>query len=383
MIQNKKILIVNNTLSTGGAEIMLLRDIDKYLKNNNKVYLYIMTSMGELIDSLPKNVVLLNKSFSKESVLSAKGKKILMRKILFANISNATFFRLFGYNIKALSTMIKQKRIYGDKLAWMTLAKAAPSINIKFDLAIAYTEGASTYFCADKVVADKKIAYVHTNYEESGYNKTLDTNAYDSYDEIKTVAESTKKAFLQIHPECKDKISLIDNCIDKQYLLQKSQEKFLDNEAQFSKNNDVIKILTVSRLVSLKRYDLLIDTAKNLVNKDYKIDWIALGEGELHNKLQKTINENNIQDSFRLLGNVTNPYKYMKSCDIYVQTSEYEGKSQAIQEAKTLNCKLVISDIAANKNIITNKNQGYYCDVNSEDITNKIIMLIKDINKLV
>ena len=42
-----------------------------------------------------------------------------------------------------------------------------------------------------------------------------------------------------------------------------------------------------------------------------------------------------------LLGKRSNPYPYIKACDIYVQPSRYEGKSVTVREAQML-CKPVV-----------------------------------------
>lgn len=42
-----------------------------------------------------------------------------------------------------------------------------------------------------------------------------------------------------------------------------------------------------------------------------------------------------------LLGKKSNPYPYIKACDIYVQPSRYEGKSITVREAQLL-CKPVV-----------------------------------------
>ena len=48
-----------------------------------------------------------------------------------------------------------------------------------------------------------------------------------------------------------------------------------------------------------------------------------------------------MEDHVIILGKKTNPYPYIKACDIYVQPSRYEGKSVTVREAQIL-CKPVI-----------------------------------------
>ena len=48
-----------------------------------------------------------------------------------------------------------------------------------------------------------------------------------------------------------------------------------------------------------------------------------------------------MEDHVIILGKKTNPYPYIKACDIYIQPSRYEGKSVTVREAQIL-CKPVI-----------------------------------------
>ena len=45
-----------------------------------------------------------------------------------------------------------------------------------------------------------------------------------------------------------------------------------------------------------------------------------------------------------LLGKKENPYPYIKSCDIYVQPSRYEGKSITVREAQILGKPVAVTD---------------------------------------
>ena len=57
--------------------------------------------------------------------------------------------------------------------------------------------------------------------------------------------------------------------------------------------------------------------------------------------VKTNIKECGVEKSVFLLGVKTNPYPYMKACDIYVQPSYEEGYSTTICEAGTLGCAIV------------------------------------------
>lgn len=383
VIKNKKILFVNNTLSTGGAEKLLLQTLQLFINHGNNVHLYIMTGMGELINKVPKGVTILNEHFDSSSVLSKEGKKKLKSQVINAESKNFTGLKLAGYSLKALARMLKNGEVHAEKLAWRAISETAPLINDEYDIAIAFTEGASTYYVADRVKAKHKISFVHISYEQAGYTKQLDKNSYDSIDEILTVSDEVRQSFIKVHPECANKVRIQEYKIEKKTLDNLSASKF-EKEVPWDlsdKSYQVIKrktarILTVSRLVSQKGYELMIDAAKILKDKDYNFSWIALGEGEDRSFIQNKINSLGLNGHFKLLGNVNNPYPYMKNCDVYVHATKFEGKSISVQEAKALGCAIVLSFAPGNQDQIVDKETGLYCQLDAHDIADKIAYLI-------
>lgn len=372
-LTNKKILFVNNTLSTGGAEKTMLNLLEKYINQGNIVHLFIITGMGELVSKLPKGVKLLNKDFDNENVLSAEGKQKLVSKVLKAEKQSFTGIRLFGYQMRALATMIRDGKVRFEKLAWRVLAETAPLINTEYDLAIAFTEGASTYYVADRVSAKKKISYVHTPYAKAGYTSQLDRDCYNNIDEIYVVSEAVKESFLSVHPQYLNKVHIVDNPINYKNILTLSKKPI-----KWKSHN---KILTVARLVSLKSYDTAIEAAKILKQKGYDFSWIALGEGEDHKKIQNLIDTAGLHDNFILFGNVDNPYAYMAKCNVYVHATSYEGKSIAVREAKSLGCAIILSNVSGNEGVIEDKVSGLYTNLDSQEIADKVAYLLdhKDI----
>lgn len=382
---NKKVLFVNNTLSTGGAEKLLLQTMQKFVNDGNKVYLYIMTGMGELINRLPKEVKVINSDFDSESVLSKLGKKKLRDKVINASTKKFTGFKLAGYTMKALIDMIKKGEIHAEKLAWRIIAETAPLIDDKFDIAIAFTEGASTYFVAERVLSKFKISFVHTPYEKAGYTKQLDKNSYDYIDEIITVSDNVKKSFLKIHPECTNKTRVHEYKVNRETLINLSNSSLevgnvwdLNDLSIEYKMRKTARILTVARLVALKGYDTMIEAASILNNEGINFKWIALGDGEDRDYFQKLIDKYNLNNKFILLGNVSNPYPYMKHCDVYVHATKFEGKSISVMEAKALACPIVLSKVSGSLNQIIDYQTGIYCDYNALDIAMKIKYMLQN-----
>lgn len=72
----KKILFVINTMSRAGAETALTELLRRVtLAGEYQIDLLAMLPQGELFRALPDGVRVLNRSYSSESVLSARGRR--------------------------------------------------------------------------------------------------------------------------------------------------------------------------------------------------------------------------------------------------------------------------------------------------------------------
>ena len=92
------ILFVINTISKAGAEMALI-ELLKCLGNDHNIDLYILTSQGELIDSIPSNVNILNDHIDKNTVLSKEGRKHLMKMTAGRALNRGSVFKNLPYMI--------------------------------------------------------------------------------------------------------------------------------------------------------------------------------------------------------------------------------------------------------------------------------------------
>ena len=96
--------------------------------------------------------------------------------------------------------------------------------------------------------------------------------------------------------------------------------------AAIEKPEGVKIILSVGRLVKRKGFDMVIAAMNRLKDKPYEY-WI-IGEGDDKARLTRLIQEYELQEKVKLLGNVPNPeiYRYFKACDVFIMPSrEIDG----------------------------------------------------------
>lgn len=104
-----------------------------------------------------------------------------------------------------------------------------------------------------------------------------------------------------------------------------------------------MKLLSIGRFTHAKNYDNVPDIARRIV-ADHGINdlrWYIIGFGGDEQLIRRNIDRAGMQEHVVLLGKKSNPYPYIKACDLYVQPSRYEGKSVTVREAQIL-CKPVV-----------------------------------------
>ena len=85
-----------------------------------------------------------------------------------------------------------------------------------------------------------------------------------------------------------------------------------------------------------------------------------------------------LQDTVTFAGITPNPYPYIKSADIFVHPSQFEGKSIALDEAKLLCKPVVVTNFSTVHDQFKDKVNATICEMNPVAIANAIETLIKD-----
>lgn len=368
----KKLLFVINTLSQGGAEVALLNLLERLSPGEYEVSLLVLTDQGELIGRLPKQVQLLNKRYYAHNLYDKEGKRFLRRTVLRKALWRGTVFPMLPYLWKNLKRMLRQKRLQADKLLWRVLALGTPAPLKEYDVAIAFLEGGATYYVAKKVKAKKKAAFVHIAYGEAGYYKDLDLDCYEAYEKIFAVSSEVSKSFLEVHPECRKKMDIFPNILNKEDIIRKSREPGFQDE--FSG----LRLLTIGRLTPQKSLDKALE-AMAILKKSYQnIRWYVLGDGPLRKELRDRAKKLGLEQDFIFLGSQENPYPYLRECDIYVHATGFEGKSLALQEAKVFAKPIVVSDCSGNREQIIHGVSGILCSLSPSGIAGAVSRLLDD-----
>lgn len=363
----KDILFIIPSLSAGGGEkslINLLEQID-YKKYN--VDLFTLNKEGLFLDFVPREVNIIENSIDLEIFKLPLHKSIIKflskGKLQFA-INRIMFF------IKNKKKISVSKR---EQYAWKYIREAIGSLDKNYDVAIGYLEKTSNYICVDCVQANKKIGWIHTDYNKLEADKEFDERYLSKLDYIVTVSEECGEVLKKEFNNLKERVKVIKNIVSPSTIKKMSLENI-----DVPKNDNEKILVSVGRLSYEKGFDIAVRACKILKDNGMKIKWVLVGEGTERSLLEKLINENQLKDEFLLIGASSNPYKYLSKADIYVQPSRFEGKSIAMDEAKILNKPIVATNFSTVKDQITDKVDGVITEMNSKDLASGIENLIKD-----
>lgn len=362
----KKILFVINSLTIGGSEkslvsILNILDYDKYDVD------LLMLKRGEVFEKyVPNKVNILDIPKYYEFLGNKKIKISPFKKMKY-------IYCRIKCSIQLRTNRYKKQVINNQQIFYKNQKNILEKLDKRYDVAIAYAQGFPTYLVADKINASKKIAWINCDYTATLYDKKMDEGFYDKFNKIIAVSENGKQSIINVNKKYEKKIEVIRDIVDSKLIRKMSKEKIKKFDKKY------INILTVARLViTYKGYDILIKTAKLLKKNNYKFKWYVIGDGPDKKEIEKLIKHYNLSNEIILLGSKSNPYPYMKECDIYVQTSRKEGFGLTVIEAKTLKKPIVCTNFNSAKEIINNNIDGLIVNMDHISIFEGIKKYIKD-----
>ena len=331
-----RIFIAMHYMEIGGAETALVGLLNALDPARVDVDLFLYHHRGEMMQFIPEWVNLLPQ-IPKYSVLERPIVELVKRG--FWGIAAARLWAKWlsqkAYK-RSGSTLENNGGL--DKMSKCT-TPLLPKINqsVTYDLAISFLT--PHRIVAEKVKAKKKIAWIHTDYTRVWVDAEDELKVWQKYDYVASISGDVTNTFLQVFPSLAPKIVEIENTLSPTFVRKRAELQNVDKEIR---HEGTITLLSVGRFSDAKNYDNVPDICKRLINETkLNIKWYIIGYGGDEALIRKKIKEAGMEEHVILLGKRSNPYPYIKACDIYVQPSRYEGKSVTVREAQML-CKPVV-----------------------------------------
>ena len=355
----KRIFISMHYLELGGAEISLIGLLQALDYSKYDVDLFVHRHQGELMAFIPKAVNLLPEITAYACIESPLTEAIRRRQLGVAWGRLKAKWRARRYQPRDAS--LSQNAVF-QYIAQETV-NYLPSLEQygEYDMAISFLQPHN--YVLSKVKAKKKVCWIHTDYTKVEFDVKAELPIWTAFDHIVSISPDVTKTFLQIFPSLKDKIVEIENILSSEFVRKRSEETNVTNE--MPKQEGRVNLLSVGRYTDAKNYDNVPDICRRVREQEIDMRWYIIGYGD-DSLIRQKIHEAGMEEYVVLLGKRTNPYPYMKACDIYAQPSRYEGKSVTVREAQMLCKPVVITNYATSKSQIHDGVDGVIVPMDNE-----------------
>jgi glycosyltransferase involved in cell wall biosynthesis len=115
---------------------------------------------------------------------------------------------------------------------------------------------------------------------------------------------------------------------------------------------DDLLAVTVAGLRSEKGYDVLLQTARLLADRDVPVRFAAAGDGPLEHELAERHRELGLEDRFRFLGHRDDALALMTAADLFVLPSHQEGLPVVLMEATSVGTPIVATSVGGVPQVI-------------------------------
>lgn len=359
----KKILFVINNMRMGGIQKALIEML-KCVSKKYQIDIFCMDPRGILMEQIPSNINILppNKlaMMTENSVSEARNLGIVyaLLRIFFS-----IWTKLFGKTVPALlSTKIIGKRFKG------------------YDVAVSYNQPINNKdFCCitnevvmNCAIADRKVTFVHCDFESYGGNCKTNRKLYSHFDKIAVVSNSVGKKFKELLPLQAKKVMTVRNFynIDNIYVLAGQ------NTVVYSKT----AIVTVSRLSEEKGILRCIPIIKELTDEGFEFEWHIVGAGEQETLIQEAIKGKKLDDIIILHGEQENPYRFMKNATFLLVPSYHEAAPMVFNEAQVLGLPILTTNTLSAIEMVQETGIGWVCE-NTDDSIMKYLRYVLSLGK--
>lgn len=366
-----RIFIAMHYMEIGGAETALVGLLNALDPARVDVDLFLYDHRGEMMQFIPEWVNLLPQ-IPKYSVLERPIVELVKRG--FWGIAAA---RMWAKRISKVAYKRSGSKLENngglDKMSKCT-TPLLPKINqsVTYDLAISFLT--PHRIVAEKVKAKKKIAWIHTDYTRVWVDAEDELKVWQKYDYVASISGDVTNTFLQVFPSLAPKIVEIENILSPSFVRKRAELQDVDKEIR---HEGAITLLSVGRFSDAKNYDNVPDICKRLINETkLNIKWYIIGYGGDETLIRQKIKEAGMEEHVILLGKRSNPYPYIKACDIYVQPSRYEGKSVTVREAQMLCKPVVVTNYPTAPSQIRSGIDGVIVPMDNEDCAHGLAEVI-------
>lgn len=175
-----------------------------------------------------------------------------------------------------------------------------------------------------------------------------------------------------------EKFHILQNAIDveKYRFNQEIRDEYREKMGLGNKKT----FIHVGRFHPAKNHTFLLNLFAEIHKKDGNTILLLAGDGELHQTIEKQIDDLNVQDSVILLGSRSDVPNLLQAADCFLFPSIWEGLPVTVVEAQAAGLPVVCSDVITREVVISNLVDMLSLKHNAVDWAN-VILQKKHINR--
>ena len=365
-MKKKKILVVQGALQAGGAEKATVSFLNTLPQERYEVDLMLSSRTGLFYKQVPEWVNIIDAPYPFNCLVH---KPVDWRFY----IKHSPFM----WVKKVIRTYIAkhQSKFHLIQSLWKQWRDNIPVFDKEYDIAYGGQEGCTNYYIIDKVKAKRKILWIHSDYEKLEYVDDFDRTYFKRASVVATMSPKARDILQKHFPESADHIWFLENITNGSMIRKMAAEDIDDNQFKLVEG---VNLVSVGRLSLPKNFGRAVRVASVLKKRGVVFHWTIVGEGPLRNTLESQAKELGVDDVVSFIGLRSNPYQYVSKSDILVVTSDYEGRSIAIDEAQVLGIPVITTNYPTAKDAVVDGETGLICDMTPEAIADAVMRLESD-----
>jgi len=198
--------------------------------------------------------------------------------------------------------------------------------------------------------------------------KIVENKIYSRYNKILCISNATANSLKKWVPRVSNKIEIVYNGRNfKNFKIAKPLKR-----SKIGIPNDVPLVISVSSLTAQKDHYTLIKAIKKLP----AVHLMIVGEGELKSRLIRFVTELGIKDRIYFLGYRGDVPQLMKTADIFVQSSHWEGFGMTVIESMACGVPVIGTDVPGLNEVIIDGISGILIPPKNENALVSAISLV-------
>ena len=328
-IDKSNILIVMNSLGVGGAEKSLINFINTIDAKKNNIVILTINGGGSWTNKF-RDIAHVVDIFSDRN-------DIILQPYFFKHLSFDEFADAFSL--------------------------------LCMDKVIAYSVGFSAKLACE-INAKIRIAWIHSDLSVQHPTKFCfnylqeEIDCYNKYSKLIFVSQSALDGFRRMFFLVTVRSFVLGNIFDSENVIDKANEIVSFPLALTDRSK--IVFLYVGRFSKEKGVDRLLHAFIQAKMKFKNIALVCIGDGPLFAAICDDVNLKKSDFDIYLLGELENPFPYMKMADFLVLPSYYEGQPMVLGEAFILNTPILATKSSGTDEMLNTGEYGMLVD-NSTD----------------